>query len=64
MPIVGWKISETIWQFLQLEFGMPIEVNMRHIFDYRRRVPSSKKTPPSIAQYFGQIPFSPPPPIN
>lgn len=24
-----------------------------------RRVPSSKNTPPSIAQYFGQIPFSP-----
>ncbi|KRX82325.1 hypothetical protein T06_12058 [Trichinella sp. T6] len=24
-----------------------------------RRVPSEKKTPPSKAQYFGQIPFSP-----
>lgn len=25
----------------------------------QRRVPSSKNTPPSMAQYFGQIPFSP-----
>ncbi|KAK6025192.1 hypothetical protein OSTOST_08918, partial [Ostertagia ostertagi] len=26
---------------------------------FQRRVPSSKNTPPSIAQYFGQIPCSP-----
>lgn len=53
--LIFFNFPDDSAKFIRSDFGGGIGVTTA----LYRRVPSSKKTPPSIAQYFGQIPFSP-----